>query len=105
MKRLTALIAGLTLALLTFGCGDTTTDNRTNTSNATVINNNANRNTSPQMNTNSEANANRGAYNANISQEDYDKEKDSFGKKKNGRPCACRIARRNEIRMLSALTG
>lgn len=81
MKRLTALIAGLTLALLTFGCGDTTTDNRTNTSNTTVINNNANRNTSPQMNTNSDANTNRGAYNANISQEDYDKEKESFGKK------------------------
>lgn len=76
MKKLTALAASLTLALLTFGCGGDTADNKTGTnSNAVVINNNVNRNTT--VNTN----ANRGTYNANISQEDYDKDKDTFGQK------------------------
>ncbi len=78
MKRMTALVAGLTLALLTFGCGGDATDNKAN-SNTTVIN--TTRNTTPVMNSNSESNTNRGAYNANISQEEYDKEKESFGKK------------------------
>jgi hypothetical protein len=80
MKRFTALCAGLTLALLTFGCGGGNNNAGGTNSNATVvINNNANRNTT--MNTNSGANTNRGAYNANISQEDYDKDKDTFGQK------------------------
>ncbi len=78
MKRITALVAGLTLALLTFGCGGDATDNKPN-SNTPVIN--TNRNTAPVTNSNSESNTNRGAYNANISQEEYDKEKESFGKK------------------------
>ena len=78
MKRFTVLFAGLTLALLTFGCGSDTTNNAGGTnSNAIVVNSNTTRNTT--MNTN--ANANRGAYNANISQEDYDKEKETFGQK------------------------
>jgi hypothetical protein len=79
MKRLTALITGVTLALLTFGCGgDATTDNKgTTNSTITVNNNNTTRNTGPAMNTN----ANRGTYNANISQGDYEKDKDTFGQK------------------------
>jgi hypothetical protein len=81
MKRLTALIAGVTLALLTFGCGgDATTDNKV-TTNSTIAVNNTTRNTGPAMNTNSEANANRGTYNANISQGDYEKDKETFGQK------------------------
>jgi hypothetical protein len=76
MKKFTALAAGVTLALLMFGCGGTN-DNKagTNSNTAVVINNNVNRNTT--VNTN----ANRGAYNANISQEDYEKDKDTFGQK------------------------
>lgn len=82
MKSLTALFAGLTLALLTVACGGDATDNRSATNSTTTVNSNTTtRNTGPAMNTNSEANANRGAYNANISQADYDKEKESFGKK------------------------
>ncbi|MDT4895122.1 MAG: hypothetical protein QOH25_199 [Acidobacteriota bacterium] len=78
MKRLTVLFAGVTLALLTFGCGSNTTNNAGGTnSNVIVVNHNANAN----ANANTNANANRGAYNANISQEDYDKQKDTFGQK------------------------
>jgi hypothetical protein len=80
MKRFTVLCAALTLALLTFGCGSGTTNNAGGTnSNAIVVNTNTTRNTT--MNTNANANANRGAYNANISQEDYDKDKETFGQK------------------------
>jgi hypothetical protein len=80
MKRLTTLVAGLALALLAFGCGGDANDNRTGTNaNAVVVNTNHNANANSNANAN--ANANRGAYNANISQEDYDKQKDDFGKK------------------------
>lgn len=80
MKRMTALVASATLALLMFGCGGDATDNKSTTnSNTTVIN--TTRNTAPVTNSNSEPNINRGAYNANITQEEYDKEKESFGKK------------------------
>jgi hypothetical protein len=82
MKRLTTLFAGVTLALLTFGCGGDATDNRGATNSTITVNNNtATRTTGPAMNTNSGTNANRGEYNANSSQEDYDKEKENFGKK------------------------
>jgi hypothetical protein len=80
MKRLTALVASATLATLMFGCGGDTTDNKTNT-NSTVTVNNATRNTAPVVNSNSESNVNRGAYNANITQAEYDKDKETFGKK------------------------
>lgn len=80
MKRLTALVASATLALLMFGCGGDATDNKGNaTSNTTA--GNATRNMAPVSNSNSESNINRREYNANITQEDYDKEKESFGKK------------------------
>jgi BON domain len=80
MKRMTALVASATLALLMFGCGGDAPDNKVTTnSNSTVIN--TTRNTAPVTNSNSESNINRGAYNANITQEEYDKEKESFGKK------------------------
>ena len=80
MKRLTVLCAGVTLALLMFGCGSDTTNNAGGTnSNAVVVNNNTTRNTT--MNNNTGGNTNTGAYNANISQEDYNKQKDTFGQK------------------------
>lgn len=80
MKRLTALVASATLALLMFGCGGDATDNKANTASNTTASN-ATRNMAPVSNSNSEPNINRGAYNANITQEEYDKEKESFGKK------------------------
>jgi len=78
MKRLAALGASLALAALMFGCGgDTTTNNTaTNSSNTSV-----NRNYNVNANANANANANRGAYNANISQEEYEKDKETFGQK------------------------
>jgi hypothetical protein len=78
MKRLSLLIASLSLAALMFGCGGDTTDNKTNTNTSNVT---VNRNNNTNSNANSNANANRGAYNANISQEDYNKDKDTFGQK------------------------
>jgi hypothetical protein len=80
MKRVIALIACLTFAALAFGCGGDTSDNKTNTSTVTV-NTNKNTNSSVNTNSNSNANANKGAYNANISQEEYDKDKGTFGQK------------------------
>jgi hypothetical protein len=79
MKRFSSLIASLALAFLMFGCGGDTNDNKTNTntSNVTVNHNNNNSNS----NANANANANRGAYNANISQEEYEKDKEAFGQK------------------------
>jgi osmotically-inducible protein OsmY len=80
MKRLATLVAGLTLAALTFGCGGDTNDNKTST-NTSTVNVNANKNTNSAVNTNANANANKGAYNANISQEEYNKDKETFGQK------------------------
>ena len=80
MKRLTTLLAALALAAIGAACGGetTTTENRTttnmNASNATV-------NTNANTNTNANASANRGAYNANISQADYEKDKETFSQK------------------------
>jgi hyperosmotically inducible protein len=76
MKRLTTLFAALALAVLGAACGgsdNTTTTNRTtNTStNTSTANTNANAN----------ANTHRGEYNANISQGDYEKDKETFAQK------------------------
>lgn len=80
MKRFTTLFAGLTLALLMVGCGSETTTNSTVTnSNTAVVNNNTTRTTTTTTNTTTTAN--RGAYNANISQEEYEKDKETFGQK------------------------
>ena len=79
MKRLTTLLAALALAVLGAACGgsdDTTTNRTTNTTttaNTTTANANAN--------TTANANTHRGEYNANISQGDYEKDKDTFAQK------------------------
>lgn len=79
MKRLATLVASLALAALMFGCGgDTSTNNATTNSYNTT---NKNTNTNANDNANANANANRGAYNANISQEEYNKDKETFGQK------------------------
>lgn len=80
MKRLTALLASLTLALLMFGCGSDTTTNGSSTNSNTAVVNTTTRNTTT-VNTNTTTNANRGAYNANITQEEYEKDKETFGQK------------------------
>jgi osmotically-inducible protein OsmY len=81
VKRLTTIAASFALATLMVGCGGDTTTNTTttNTSNATVANSN---NANKSANANSNANANKGAtYNANISKEEWEKDKESFGQK------------------------
>lgn len=79
MKRFSILFASLTLTLLMFGCGGETTTNSTVTNSNTVANNNTTRTTTTTTNTSTTAN--RGVYNANITQEEYEKEKDTFGQK------------------------
>lgn len=81
VKRLTTIAASFALAALMVGCGGDTTTNTTttNTSNATVANSN---NANKSANANSNANANKGTtYNANISKEEWEKDKESFGQK------------------------
>jgi hypothetical protein len=76
MKRLTTLFAALALAALGAACGGS--DNTTTTTNRTTnTTNTSNANT----NTNANANTHRGEYNANISQGDYEKDKDVFSQK------------------------
>jgi hypothetical protein len=82
MTRYTALVAGAMLALVTFGCGGDATDNKAGTnSNYGVVNTTNTHNTGSSTNYNSAANTNQGTYNANISQEDYDKQKETYGQK------------------------
>ena len=83
MKRLTALAATFALAAMTYGCGGETNTNTTTTNSSNVaVANNHNANSNANANANSNSNANKGAtYNANISQEEYNKDKESFGQK------------------------
>jgi hypothetical protein len=78
MKRFSLLIASLALAVLMFGCGGDTNDNKTNTNTSNIT---VNHNNNTNANSNANGNANRGAYNANISQEEYNKDKETFGQK------------------------
>lgn len=80
MKKLATLIA---LAALAAGCSSTDNANMASRNgNAAVVNSNnsnmaANSNTAANANT---ANANRRDYNANISEADYEREKDRYGR-------------------------
>lgn len=80
MKRFSSLIAGLALAALTFGCGGDTNDNKTNT-NTSNVTTNRNNNSNANANANANGNANRGVFSGNISQEEYEKDKETFGQK------------------------
>lgn len=73
-KKLIAFIAGAALMALAAGC-DTVTNTNTNTN---VAVNNANINTNVNANANMNANANRRTVNANISREEYERDKESF---------------------------
>lgn len=88
-KRFAVLIFGVALAALCAGCAETSNTTTANSSNAaTVVNNNGNKNTSgvTTINNNTTANANTGrhTYNANITKEEYDKDKDRYGKDAEG---------------------
>lgn len=80
MKRLTTLVAALALAALGAACGGDATENRTTTNTTTTTTANGNTNTTVTTNTTTTT-ANRGAYNANISQTDYEKDKETFAQK------------------------
>src|SRR6185436_6459083 len=73
-KNILALMAGIALIALALGC-DTTTNTNTNTNVATV---NANVNTNVNANLNANTNSNRRSVNANITREEYDKDKEGF---------------------------
>jgi osmotically-inducible protein OsmY len=80
MKRLSTLLAALALAALGAACGgETTTQNRT--TNTTMTSNASNGNMTTTTTTNTTVTANRGDYNANITQEDYEKSKETFTQK------------------------
>jgi hypothetical protein len=81
MKRIATLVAGLALAALAAGCGGDTNETKTDTNTSTVTVNNANRTTTSTVNTNTTTTTTKGSYNANISQEEYNKDKDTFGQK------------------------
>lgn len=80
MKRLTTLLAALALAALGAACGGETTENRTTTNTMTTNASNGNVTTTTNT-TNTTVTANRGGYNANISQGDYEKDKETFSQK------------------------
>ena len=78
MKKLATLIA---LAALAAGCAATDNANHGNSNTATVVNNNAN-NANLAGNANSAAaNTNDNDYNANITEADYEKNKDRYATK------------------------
>jgi hypothetical protein len=82
MKKLATLIA---LTALAAGCSATNTNTATGNGNAAVVvNNNANMAANTNANANmanaNMANANRRDYNANITEADYDRDKDRYGR-------------------------
>ena len=70
-----AFIAGAAFSALTVGCGTMEINTNTNTNVATR---NANTNANVHSNANMNTNANRKTVNANISREEYEKDKQSF---------------------------
>ena len=76
--KLVAFIAGSILIALTAGCG-TAMDTNTNTNtNMAARNANANTNANVNSNANANKNSNRKTVNANISRQEYEKDKQSF---------------------------
>jgi hypothetical protein len=81
MKKLAAIVAGAALVAFAAACATETNTNAVNENRAAV---NANANTNAVVNTNATAPANANAtahtYNANISQEEYNKDKERYGR-------------------------
>jgi osmotically-inducible protein OsmY len=78
MKRLAAFLLGAALLALASACNGGANDNATN---ANMMNTNRamNMNANANMNTNMNTNA-RGNYNARITKEEYEKEKERYGR-------------------------
>ena len=74
IKRVITFIAALAIIVLAAGC-NTATNTNTNTN---VAVSNANMNANVHANANMNANANRRTVNANISREEYERDKESF---------------------------
>jgi hypothetical protein len=84
MKRLAAFLLGAAFVALSAACDNTANDNAAN-ANTTNANRTTNANVNANMNTNANANANtRASYNANISKEEYEKEKERYGREAKG---------------------
>lgn len=86
--RLASLLAGAALAATAVACSDNANHNTANSNThgnsnvAVVTNNNGNANTAGITTTNNNANANTGGgrYNANITREEYERDKDRYGR-------------------------
>jgi len=76
MNKVAALVAGLALVALSVGCATDTGNTNANSNVAIVTNTNANTNVNANANANANTNANR--YNANITREEYEKQKESY---------------------------
>jgi hyperosmotically inducible protein len=74
-SKLMGMITGVAVLALAVGC-DTATNTNTNTN---VAVSNANVNTNVNANANTNTNARRRTVNANISREEYERDKESFG--------------------------
>lgn len=84
MKRLAIFLSGIALVALAAACDNTANDNTTN-GNMSNMNRAANVNTNANANMNTNANANtRATYNANISKEEYEKDKERYGREAKG---------------------
>jgi osmotically-inducible protein OsmY len=82
MKRLAVFLLGAAFVALSAACDNTANDN---VSNANVSNTNRAVNMNTNANTNVNANANtRASYNANISKEEYEKDKERYGREAKG---------------------
>ena len=75
-KNIMLLIVGVAVIALSVSC-DTATNTNTNT-NVVATNANLNTNVSANANANTNANTSRRTVNANISREEYERDKDSF---------------------------
>lgn len=82
MKRLTVFLLGAAFVALSAACDNTSNGN---VSNANMSNANRAVNTNVNTNANTNANANtRASYNANISKEEYEKDKERYGREAKG---------------------
>jgi hyperosmotically inducible protein len=82
MKRLAVFLIGAAFVALSAACDNTANDN---VSNANMANTNRAVNMNTNANANMNANANtRASYNANISKEEYEKDKERYGREAKG---------------------
>jgi BON domain len=78
IKKLTASIAGAAVSAVLVGCETPTNTNTNTNANMAVVNANMNTNMNANMNANANTNSSRRTVNANISREEYERDKDSF---------------------------